>query len=66
MLAAFRFQAASREPNIGRFGVLLTLTNSAGQYSFPAVPPGTYSVKATHLGFSEFLVPQVVIEVEAR
>ncbi len=27
------------------------------------MPPGTYSVKATHLGFSEFLVTQVVIEV---
>src|SRR5215469_12535173 len=39
------------------------ITNSAGQYSFPAVPPGTYSVTARHTGFSEVSVPQVVIEV---
>jgi len=41
----------------------IVLTNSSGQYSFPAVPPGTYSLRATHSGFSEFLVSQVVIEV---
>jgi protocatechuate 3,4-dioxygenase beta subunit len=39
------------------------ITSSAGQYSFPGVPPGTYSVKARHSGFSEVSVPQVVIEV---
>ncbi len=39
------------------------ITNSAGQYSFPSVPPGTYSVTATHTGFSEVAVPRVVIEV---
>lgn len=38
-------------------------TNSAGQYSFAGVPPGTYSVKATHAGFAEFTVPQVAIEI---
>ena len=39
------------------------VTNSAGQYSFPALLPGTYSVKATHPGFSEVTVSQVIIEV---
>ena len=38
-------------------------TNNAGQYSFPAVPPGTYSVSATHSGFSEVSAPRVVIEI---
>jgi hypothetical protein len=38
-------------------------TNNAGQYSFPAVPPGTYSVTATHSGFSEVSAPRVVIDV---
>jgi len=39
------------------------VTNSSGQYSFPGVPPGTYSVKATHPGFSEVVVPRLVIEI---
>jgi carboxypeptidase family protein len=39
------------------------LTNSAGQYFFPGVPPGTYSIKASHAGFSEFTMPQVAIEI---
>src|SRR5215469_10009663 len=27
------------------------VTNGSGQYSFPGVPPGTYSVKASRAGF---------------
>jgi Carboxypeptidase regulatory-like domain len=39
------------------------ITNAAGQYSFPGVPPGSYSVKATATGFREFNVPRIVIEI---
>jgi len=39
------------------------VTNAAGQYSFPGVPPGTYSVKASSTGFREFTVPRIVIEI---
>src|SRR5579872_2974688 len=38
-------------------------TNAAGQYSFPGVPPGTYTVKASHTGFADFTVPKVDIEI---
>jgi len=41
----------------------MALTNGAGQYSFPGVPPGTYSVKASHAGFREVTIPQVRIEI---
>jgi hypothetical protein len=41
----------------------MVLTNGAGQYSFPGVPPGTYSVKASHAGFREVTIPQVRIEI---
>ena len=39
------------------------ITNAAGQYSFPGLPPGAYSVKATGTGFREFTVPQIAIEI---
>jgi hypothetical protein len=38
-------------------------TNSAGQYSFPGVQPGVYSLKAAHDGFREFSVPRIVVEI---
>ncbi len=38
-------------------------TNGAGQYSFPGVQPGIYSVKGTHAGFEEVVVPQAHVEV---
>lgn len=40
-----------------------TTTNAAGRYVFVGVQPGVYSVKSTHAGFQESVVPQVVIEV---
>ena len=38
------------------------LSNAAGQYSFPGLPPGSYSVKASGTGFREFTVPRITIE----
>ena len=34
-----------------------TLTNDVGQYNFPAVPPGTYTVKAQLTGYK---IPKIV------
>src|SRR5215471_8618708 len=31
-----------------------TVTNDVGQYSFPAVPPGTYTVKSELAGYRTF------------
>src|ERR1051326_4176565 len=39
------------------------IANSAGQYSFPGVQPGTYSVRASHTGFEDVVVPRAVVEV---
>lgn len=40
-----------------------TVSNTSGQYSFVGLQPGAYSVKASHPGFQELVVPQVAIEV---
>jgi Carboxypeptidase regulatory-like domain len=39
------------------------ISNGAGQYSFPGLPPGSYSVKASGTGFREFTVPRITIEI---
>jgi hypothetical protein len=39
------------------------VSNAAGQYSFPGLPPGAYSVKASGAGFREFTVPRITIEI---
>ncbi len=36
---------------------------SSGQYSFPAVVPGTYKVTATMKGFRTVTIPNIVVEV---
>jgi hypothetical protein len=40
-----------------------TAANSAGQYTFPSVRPGTYSVKVTMTGFQTATVPSLVVNV---
>jgi hypothetical protein len=40
-----------------------TTTNSAGQYTFPSVRPGTYSVQVTMTGFQSSTVPSLVVNV---
>jgi len=39
------------------------VSNSAGQYSFVGLQPGTYSVRASHTGFQELIVSQFAVEV---
>jgi hypothetical protein len=39
-----------------------TSSNSAGVFTFIAVPPGSYSVTVTHAGFETFNLSQVVLE----
>src|SRR3982750_3724525 len=43
--------------------VRASLSNTSGQYSFVGLQPGTYSVKASHTGFQDLIVPQVAVEV---
>jgi hypothetical protein len=38
-------------------------SNSAGQYSFPSVPPGTYVLMVTMQGFQTSTIPSLVIDV---
>src|SRR5579862_1154287 len=41
-----------------------TTTNSAGDYTFPAIPPGVYNVKAEVQGFKSEAREGVQLEVE--
>lgn len=41
-----------------------TTTNNQGQYVFPQVTPGTYSVTVTAPGFVQTVAPSVTVEVE--
>ena len=40
------------------------LTNDAGAYSFPTLPPGTYNLKAEKTGFKTLVQRQVEIQVQ--
>ncbi|HVH72565.1 MAG TPA: carboxypeptidase-like regulatory domain-containing protein [Candidatus Dormibacteraeota bacterium] len=40
-----------------------TTTNDQGQYLFPQIPPGRYSVTVTASGFAQAIVPLVDVEV---
>jgi len=39
------------------------MTNSAGQFTFPGVTPGTYKVTTTKAGFATFVVANLVVDV---
>ncbi len=41
-----------------------TTTNSAGDYTFPAIPPGVYNVKAEMPGFKGEVREGVELQVE--
>src|SRR5438105_10363116 len=40
------------------------LTNEAGAYSFPTLPPGTYNLKAEKAGFKTLVQNQIQIQVQ--
>ncbi|HWQ36237.1 MAG TPA: carboxypeptidase regulatory-like domain-containing protein [Blastocatellia bacterium] len=39
------------------------VTNAAGQYQFPSIPPGTYKVTATAKGFKQAIIPALKVDV---
>src|SRR6267378_3796166 len=41
-----------------------TLTNEAGIYSFPSVPPGKYHMQVSRSGFKNMVKPDVVLHVQ--
>jgi Carboxypeptidase regulatory-like domain len=51
-IAGVKVVVTSQETNLTRS----TLTNDAGDYSFPSLPPGRYSVSASQPGFEAALV----------
>ena len=40
-----------------------TITNSAGQFTFPGVAPGKYKVTLTKAGFATFVVANLIVDV---
>ena len=40
-----------------------TVTNSAGQFTFPGITPGTYKVTVTKSGFATFVVGNLIVDV---
>src|SRR5215469_12784110 len=43
--------------------VLSSLTNTEGRYVFPQVPPGTYNITVTKVGFTSYLVNSQHVEI---
>src|SRR5579872_1495657 len=50
--------------NVATNGVRTTLTTEAGDYTFPAVPPGIYNLKAEHPGFKTASSNSVEVQVQ--
>ena len=49
--------------NVATATVRSTVTTGSGDYTFPNVPPGSYSVQASHSGFKAASAPNVEIQV---
>src|SRR5204862_4445624 len=50
--------------NTGTNAARSVLTNDAGAYSFPTLPPGIYNLKAEKTGFKALVQNQVEIQVQ--
>ena len=50
--------------NIATNGERTVMTNEAGAYAFPSLPPGMYTVKAERTGFKTVVRSQVEIQVQ--
>jgi len=56
--------AAVIATNAGTNAARTAITNDAGGYSFPSLPPGTYSVKVEKPGFKSFIRSQIELQVQ--
>src|SRR3954451_5043086 len=52
--------ATNKDTNVAR----TTQTNSSGVYSFPAMIPGTYDVKASATGFETIVKTNILLQVQ--
>ena len=50
--------------NVGTNASRNVVTNEAGAYSFPSLPPGTYTVKVEKLGFKTVIRNQIELQVQ--
>src|SRR3954447_23419066 len=50
--------------NVGTNAQRTVLTNEAGSYAFPSLPPGMYTVRAERVGFKALVRTQVEIQVQ--
>src|SRR5215472_2588821 len=55
--------AKAQITNMGTNESKETATNSAGQFSFPGVAPGTYKVTISKSGFANFVMANLVVDV---
>src|ERR1051325_10808531 len=56
--------AAVTATNAGTNAARTVITNDAGAYSFPSLPPGTYSVRVEKQGFKSFVRSQIELQVQ--
>jgi hypothetical protein len=57
-------QATITLTNSGTSAVRTATTTDAGDYSFPSVPPGSYSVRVEHPGFKTAATNNVAVQVQ--
>src|SRR5258707_264784 len=50
--------------NVATNAVRTVNTNDAGGYSFPSLPPGTYTLKVEKTGFKTIVRPQIELQVQ--
>src|SRR5260370_37829032 len=56
--------AAVTVVNSGTNATRTVATNDAGEYAFPSLPPGTYSVKVEKTGFNSVVRNQLRLQVQ--
>ena len=50
--------------NVGTNASRNVVTNEAGAYSFPSLPPGTYTVKVEKVGFKTVIRNEIELQVQ--
>ncbi len=56
--------AAVTAVNVGTNATRTVVTNDAGAYAFPSLPPGTYTVKVEKAGFKTVVRNQIELQVQ--